>query len=85
MQENWHKRKKKQAKTNKQYTGTAEDLLKIFAIKWWARSTDFRKRRVLVQLSPPWFSISLFSWFSLFLAAHWEQPPHLNNKLTPQS
>ena len=31
MQKNCHKRKKKQAKTNKQYTGT-EDLLKIFAI-----------------------------------------------------
>ena len=27
------KGKKKQAKTNKQYTGTPEDLLKIFAIK----------------------------------------------------
>ena len=80
---NCHKRKNKQAKTDKQYTGT-EDLFKIFAIKWWARSTDFRKRCVLVQLSPPWFSISLFSWFSLFLAAHWEQPPQLSNK-TPQS
>ena len=33
MQKNCHKRKKKQVKTNKQYTGTAEDLLKIFAIK----------------------------------------------------
>ena len=31
-QKNCHKRKKKQAKTNKQYTGTAEYLLKIFAI-----------------------------------------------------
>ena len=28
-----HKKKKKQAKTNKQYTGTAEDLLQIYAIK----------------------------------------------------
>ena len=30
--------------------------------------------------APPWFIISLFSWFCLFLAAHWEQPPHLSNK-----
>ena len=26
-------------------------------------------------------SISLFSWFSLLLAVHWEQPPHLSNKM----
>ena len=37
---------------------------------------------VLVQLlSLWWYSISLFSWFSLVLAVHWEQPPHLSNKI----
>ena len=56
---------------------------KYSLFKWYARSTDISNRSVLVQLSS-WLIIWLFSWFFLFLAVHWEQPPHLSNK-TPQS
>ena len=79
----YHKRKIKQAKTNKQWTGTEILTFKYSLFNWWARSTDLSNLSVLVQLSS-WFSVSLFSWFSLFLAVHWEQLPHLSNK-TPQS
>lgn len=78
-----HKRKVKEAKNKQTMNRNRRLTFKYSLFNWWARSSNISNRSVLAQLSA-WLTIWLFSWFSLFLAVHWEIPPHLSNK-TSQS